>query len=79
MIFFTGLGIFVVALLWYMLLFGLSAVILNDSDNGGYLTAFFVGIILSLIFATFICRPESYGYQKITVSENIVETEYDQE
>lgn len=73
MTFFTGLGIFIAALFGYIMLFGIGAVILHESDDEGYLVALFVGILLSLLFAIFICSPESYGYQKITVSENVVE------
>lgn len=73
MIFFTGLGIFIAALLGYMFLFGIGMKIMYEKDDAGYLGALFVGIIISLLLAIFICDPESYGYQKITVSENVVE------
>ena len=71
MTFFTGLGIFIAAFFGYMMLFGIGVII--TSDDAGYFGAVFVGITLSLVLAIFICSPESYGYQKITVSENVVE------
>lgn len=74
MTFFTVLGIFIVALLGYMVLFGIGVAIMYDeSDDAKWFGALFAGIVISVVFATFICTPESYGYQKITVSENTVE------
>lgn len=74
MTFFTGLGIFVVALLLYIFMFGIGyAISYNMIDDNGVLAGLFVGIIISILFATFICNPEDYGYQEITVSENVME------
>lgn len=70
MTFFTGLGIFIAALFGYILLVGMCAVIMYESDDSIYFGVLIAGIILSLLFARFICDPEHYGYQKIdTVSE----------
>jgi len=71
---FTAIGIFIVIFLVYMLLFGLGMILLYDkTEDTGFNAVLFVGIIISIVLTTFICFPESYGYQKITVSENTVE------
>lgn len=72
MTFFTGLGIFVAALLCCTVLFVISVAIMG-ADDGGYFGALLTGIIISLLLAIFICDPEQFGYQKISVSENVVE------
>lgn len=73
MIFFTILGISIAALFGYMILFGIGVLIMYVEDDAAYFGALFAGIVISLLLAIFICNPESFGYQKITVSENVVE------
>jgi len=76
MMFFTGLGISMVIFLVYMLLFGLGMIIFYDkTEDTGFNAVLFVGVFISIMLTTFICNPESYGYQKITVSENVVEVD----
>lgn len=74
MIFFTALGIFITSLLLYLLLFIIIIFIAGGfNENNIFMAVVAIGVIMSLIASYFIVKPEAFGYQKITVSENTVE------
>lgn len=74
MIFFTTLGIAITSLLLYSLLFIIIIFIVGGfNENNIFMAVVAIGVIMSLIIAYFIVKPEDFGYQKITVSENTME------
>lgn len=74
MTFFTLLGIIITSLLLYSILYIMMIFIAGGFDqNNIFMAAIAIGVIISFILAFFIIEPKAFGYQKITVSENVVE------
>lgn len=74
MIIFTTLGMAITLLLLYSLLFIIIIFIAGGfNEDNIFMAVVAIGVIISLIIAYFIAKPEDFGYQKITVSENAME------
>ena len=72
--FFTGLGIViacvVISTMFYCFISHFMG--LGDEEVDGIIAFVMVATAVSIIFALFICSPESYGYQKIVSGNEVV-------
>ena len=70
--FLTGLGmVLVCSITTFVYAFNVSDEN-GDDRSAGVLSFVIVAIILSIIFAIFIIKPESFGYQKIVSGNEVV-------
>lgn len=74
MIFFTTLGLVISLLILYSFFFIIIVLIAGGFNEENIIMAtIIIALVSSFILADFITEPEDFGYQKITVSENIME------